>query len=149
MVAFTRGASARGATPLEDEEEPAVEADADEEELVASGRSLGTEASCVDRACAEDAGTEITFPDGRRSSQLPVAVISGTATEGLDATLEKTMLEELKVRRKGRREKRKMLGSCPSSRQSGELLTPSRRPRPVRFEQSETRKTRWTPSFPQ
>ena len=67
MVAFTRGASARGATPLEDEEEPAAEA-ADDEEPVAIGRSLGTEESYVDEACAEDAGTEITFPDGRRSS---------------------------------------------------------------------------------
>ena len=68
MVAFTRGASARGATPLEDEEEPAAKADVDDEGLVASVTSLGTEESCVDRACAEDAGTEITFPEGRRSS---------------------------------------------------------------------------------
>ena len=71
-MAFTRGASERTATALEEEDDAAVGAIADEEELREDCASLGTESICVGSELTDEAGTEITFPEGRRSSHLPV-----------------------------------------------------------------------------
>ena len=67
-MAFTRGASDRAATALEEEDDAAVETTADEEELWPDWASLGTESICVGKERTGAEGTEITFPDGRRSS---------------------------------------------------------------------------------
>ena len=80
-MAFTRGASERAATAEDDDAACATVAD---EEVRGNSASLGTVSICAGNDELIDVdGTEITFPEGRRSSRIP-AVPEDAITEPED-----------------------------------------------------------------
>ena len=80
-MAFTRGASERAATAEDDDAACAAVAD---EEVRENSASLGTVSICAGNDELIDVdGTEITFPEGRRSSRIP-AVPEDAITEPED-----------------------------------------------------------------
>ena len=80
-MAFTRGASERAATAEDDD---AACVTVPDEEIRGDSASLGTVSICAGNDELTDVeGTEITFPEGRRSSRIP-AVPDDATTEPED-----------------------------------------------------------------
>ena len=88
-MAFTRGASGRAATAEDDDAACVTVAD----EEVRDSASLGTVSICAGNDELIDVeGTEITFPEGRRSSRIP-AVPDDATTEPDDRVDDEEMAD--------------------------------------------------------